>query len=254
MAAANGPRYAFIRNGERPRSHRGKGQVMVPILVVLTFAAFVLVGFLVQRRRASVEGPSTDEALHAMPAAAPAPRAPSTFYLHPGHVWVRLLPDGLASVGASDFAANFVGALSQLELPNEGTYLRQGEPAWTLTSWKHRRLTQVTPLEGEVVAVNRHLTSDLALLQRSPRQEGWILRIRPTRLTENLQSLFSGALAETWKEVAGYRLNSLLSPALGRLANDGGVWVANFGDMLDDSVWLAMREDLFPPEKSHSPT
>lgn len=92
------------------------------------------------------------------------------------------------------------------------------------------------------------------MLQRSPRHEGWILRIRPTRLAENLQSLFRGALAETWKEVAGYRLNSLLSPALGRLANDGGVWVANFGDMLEDSVWLAMREDLFPPEKSGTTT
>lgn len=227
---------------------------MVPILVVLTFAAFILIGLIVQRRRATVEGPSTDEVLHATPAVVPAPRPQPAFYLHPGHAWVRLSPDGFASVGASDFAANFVGALSQLELPREGTRLRQGQPAWTLISSKHRQLTQVMPLDGEVVEVNGDLVSDLGLLQRSPRHEGWILRVRPTRLAENLQSLFSGALAETWKEVAGYRLNSLLSPALGRLANDGGVWIANFGDMLEDSVWLAMREDLFPPEKSGAAT
>jgi hypothetical protein len=82
----------------------------------------------------------------------------------------------------------------------------------------------------------------------------WILRIRPTRLGESLQSLFSGALADTWKEVAGLRLNAALSPALGRLANDGGVWIANFGDMLDDPVWLALRQDLFPPQKGAAAT
>jgi glycine cleavage system H protein len=226
---------------------------MVPILVLLTFAAFLVVGLIVQRRRATVEGPSGDEALRTEPAATPAPRPQPAFYLHPGHVWVRL-EDGLASVGASDFAANFVGALSRLELPQEGASLRQGQPAWTLISSKDRRLTQVMPLDGEIVAVNRDLIADPDLLQRSPRHEGWVLRIRPTRLAENLRSLFSGALAETWKEVAGYRLNSLLSPALGRLANDGGVWVAHFGDMLEDSVWLAVREDLFPPEKSEATT
>lgn len=227
---------------------------MVPILVVLTFAVFLLVGYVIQKRRAATEGPSSDEALHAVPAVALAPQPKPALYLHPGHAWVRLSPDGLASVGASDFAANFVGALSQLEMPKEGDYLRQGEPAWTLISAKQRRLTQAMPLEGEVVAVNRDLVGDPHLLQRSPRHEGWILRVRPTRLAENLQSLFSGALAETWKEVAGYRLNALLSPALGRLANDGGVWVANFGDMLEDSVWLAMRQDLFPPDKGGTTT
>ncbi|HEY7727147.1 MAG TPA: glycine cleavage system protein H [Candidatus Eisenbacteria bacterium] len=227
---------------------------MVPILVLLTFAAFLLIGFVVQRRRATTEGPSRDGALRVMPAAVPAPRAEPAFYLHPGHVWVRLAPDGHALVGASDFAANFIGALSRLEMPREGAHLRQGQPAWTLVSARQRRLTQVMPVEGDILAVNRDLVSDLGLLQRSPRHEGWILRVRPTRLGESLRSLFSGALAETWKEIAGYRLNSLLSPALGRLANDGGVWVANFGDKLEDSVWLEMRRDLFPPDSGEATT
>jgi glycine cleavage system H protein len=227
---------------------------MVPILVLLTFAAFVVIGLIVQRRRAVVEGPSPDEALPAKPEVVSAPRPTPAIYLHPGHAWVRVSPDGFVSVGASDFAANFVGAVSRLELPQEGAFLRQGQPAWTLVSQKNRRLTQVMPVDGEVVAVNREVMGDPGLLQRSPRHEGWILRVRPTRLAESLKGLFSGALAETWKEVAGYRLNAALSPALGRLANDGGVWVANFGDMLEDSVWLAVREDLFPPEKGEART
>ena len=228
---------------------------MVPILVLLTFAALVLVGWVMAHgRRATAEGPSTNEALRHGPAAAPAAGLKPAYFLHPGHVWVRIASDGLASVGVSEFAANFVGALAQVEVPKEGTLLRQGEPAWTLVSARNRRLTQAMPLDGEVVAVNSALVRDRSRLQDASRREEWILRIRPTRLSESLQGLFSGALADTWREVAGLRLNAALSPALGRLANDGGVWVANFGDMLDDSVWLEMRQDLFPPQKGAAAT
>jgi len=223
---------------------------MVPVLVLLTFAAFIGAGYLLfHRRRATAEGPSTDAALRATSAIALAPQPEAAFYLHPGHVWVSLSPDGLAAVGASDFAANFAGALSKVEMPAEGTRLRQGEPAWTLVSSRNRRLTQVMPVDGEVIAVNPELTRDLGVVRRPAGQGGWILKIRPTRLQESVQSLFTGALADTWKEVAGLRLSAMLTPALGRVANDGGVWLANFGDMLDDSVWTSMREDLFPLEK-----
>jgi glycine cleavage system H protein len=228
---------------------------MVPILVLFTFAAFIGVGWLLfHRRHATAEGPASERALHVVPALAPAARPEQAFYLHPGHVWVSLTSDGLASVGASDFAANFVGSLSQVKLPEEGMRLRQGEPAWTLVSAKQRELTQVMPVDGEIVAVNRDLVRHPDLLQQSPRDAGWILRIRPTRLRESLQGLFTGPLAETWKEVAGMRLNAMLSPALGRLANDGGVWLSNFGDMIDESMWLDMRRELFPPQDGAATT
>lgn len=230
-------------------SHCGKGYVMVPILVLLTFAAFIGAGWLVlEWRRARAEGPSAEGALRAVPAHTPVPQAESPLYLHPGHVWVSVAPDGLAMVGASDFAANFAGELSKVELPREGTRLRQGEPAWTLVSARNRKLTQVMPVDGEVVAVNREILKDLGLVNRAPLREGWILKVRPSRLAESLRGMFTGALADTWKEAAGLRLSALLSPALGRVAQDGGVWVARFGDMLDDSVWLSMREDLFPTQ------
>lgn len=222
---------------------------MVLVLVLLTFAAFVGVGLLASRRQqAAAEGPSTDEALCAVPAVAPDVGTTPTYYLHPGHVWVRLTPDGLASVGASDFAANFVGALSGVDVPHEGAILRQGEPAWTLLSARNRQLTQAMPIDGEIVAVNRKFAGGRPPLTNRSQEMDWILQVRPTRLREDLQSLFSGAMAETWKEVAGLRLNAALSPALGRIANDGGVWLANFGDMFDEPVWLAMRQDLFPPQ------
>ncbi len=225
---------------------------MVPIFVLFTFVFFIAVTWLLfEGRQAETESGSLEEALRAPPATALAAESRRTSYFHPGHVWVRLAPDGIATVGASDFATNFVGALSAVETAKTGMNLRQGEPAWTLVSSKNRRLTQAMPLDGEVVEVNRDLTERRGGDRSEPGRGhmDWILRIRPARLAENIQNLFGGPLADAWQEVAQLRLNAALAPALGRLANDGGVWMKNFGDLLDDSDWHALRQDLFPPQQ-----
>ncbi|HET9951556.1 MAG TPA: hypothetical protein VFS09_07170 [Candidatus Eisenbacteria bacterium] len=226
---------------------------MVPILALLTFVAFIVVTWLLSHvRPTESESASVIEGLRAPPATALAADFQPAYYLHPGHVWVRLAPDGIATVGASDFAANFVGTLSGVETPETGRNLRQGEPAWTLVSTRNRRLTQVMPLDGEIVEVNRNLTERRADASDAPRAGDWIFKIRPARLAENLRNLFGGFLTDAWQETATMRLNAALAPALGRVANDGGVWIENFGDLLDDSDWRSLREELFPPARDAS--
>jgi glycine cleavage system H protein len=224
---------------------------MVAILAFLTFAAFIGAAWLLAREeREAAEGVPVNEALRAPPLQAGTSSGPVRSYLHPGHAWVRLGPDGMATIGASDFAAHFVGALSSVETPEMGRHLRQGEPAWTLVSSKDRRLTQAMPIDGEIVAVNPDLGRDRVGAPGAPRgsKDGdWILKVRPSRVAENIQNLLSGSLADAWQEFSGMKLNATLVPALGRVANDGGVWVEHFGDLLDDSDWLAIRRDLFPP-------
>lgn len=225
---------------------------MVPMLALLTFVAFIVVTWLVTREGpAESESASLKEGLRAPPANALAAEFQPASYLHPGHVWVRLAPDGIATVGASDFAANFVGTLSGVEAPETGRILRQGEPAWTLISTRNRRLTQPMPLDGEIVDVNRALSEGRGD-GSVPRKADWILKIRPARLAENLRNLFAGSLADAWQQTAALQLNAVLAPAIGRVANDGGVWVENFGDLLDDSNWHVLREGLFPPERDAS--
>jgi len=218
---------------------------MVPILVFLTFVAFIVVARVLSHgREAAMEGVPVG-AQGAPPLTIPAVGFPTATYLHPGHAWVRFAPDGMATVGATEFAANFAGALASVEAPPAGRVLRQGEPAWTLVSTKNRRLTQAMPVDGEIVEVNQAFRAGGDGGRARP---DWILRVRPARLAENLQNLVGGTLADAWQEVAGFKLNAALAPALGRIAHDGGVWMENFGDVLSDADWIALRRDLFPPQ------
>lgn len=217
---------------------------MVAILVLLTFVTFVATAWLIAMRREAIEGVPESE-LRAPPALAVLPSAGElSTYLHPGHVQVRLQPDGMVTAAPSGFASNFVGALARVEAPEAGMQLRQGEPVWTLISEKGRRLTQAMPLDGTVLEVNRVVADRRG---SAPQKSDWILRIRPTRLAENLQNLIGGPLVEAWEEAAALRMNAVLAP-VGRVANDGGVWVESFGDALSDADWLEIRQDVFPAQ------
>lgn len=215
---------------------------MVIILVLLTIAAFFAIDWYVRRHASVPETPRAYEPVRTIRTAEPAP-----LLVHPGHSWVRIAPDGVAAVGASAFASCFAGRLAAIEVPRVGALLRQGQPAWTLVSSNRRRLTQVMPVDGEVVAVNEALEREPGLAQRDATGEGWILRVRPRGIPERLHNLFVDRLGSAWDDATRLRLNQVLSPSLGARANDGGEWVPGFGDLLSDEDWEQLKNELFPP-------
>lgn len=221
---------------------------MVIFLVVLTVGVFLLAEWYLVTARRKTELRATLSARAAPDETGRHPADPLTHLLfHPGHSWVRFEADGKdVVVGTSDFASSFAGEIFAVELPGEGTSLRQGEPAWTVTSRRGRRLTQVIPLDGRVIAVNRELVRNPGLLQRSPYGEGWILRLRPRRLQQGLRNLIQGLAARSWMDAIRSTVSRRYSPALGSLAQDGGDWAAGFGDLLPEEDWEELQTELFP--------
>jgi glycine cleavage system H lipoate-binding protein len=222
---------------------------MTVILVLLTIAGFVALDVLVfERRRMRIA--SSARARHgSVPrgsAARSAAVSPDDSYLHPGHTWVRLGSDGLALSGADEFAPSFLGRAAEVRLPAPGARLRQGEPAWTLVSLRGRVLQMPAPVEGMVVGVNEALRRDPALAQRSPYGDGWAIRLRPSRLREDLANLMPSALARAWLDGIKSAVTTRLTPDAGAVATDGGELDAAFGDRLGDASWEALHVNLFP--------
>jgi glycine cleavage system H lipoate-binding protein len=173
--------------------------------------------------------------------------AAGDLYFHPGHTWVRVSQDGLVSVGMSDFASNFAGSPRKVALPERGDRLRQGEPAWTVSSKGERELTQVMPVDGTVLAVNKDLHRDPDLVQQSPYGKGWILCAKPRHLPDALANLMHGTTAAAWMDSSRQTLLAHLATAMGTVAHDGGEWAAGFGDRLEDADWETVKREMFPP-------
>ncbi len=58
-----------------------------------------------------------------------------------------------------------------------------------------------TPISGEIVEVNQTIEQDAKVINRSPYKEGWIVKMKPTNLDEELKDLKTGEEAvQAYKE------------------------------------------------------
>ena len=92
------------------------------------------------------------------------------------HEWIRL--DGHAAlVGISQYAQEQLGDVVFVELPEVGKKLDKGAVAAVVESVK--AASEVfTPAAGEVVEVNAALTDTPGLVNDSPEEVGWFVKLK----------------------------------------------------------------------------
>ncbi|MFA6931094.1 MAG: glycine cleavage system protein GcvH [Lentisphaeria bacterium] len=92
------------------------------------------------------------------------------------HEWVEVV-DNSATVGISKFAAEELGDVTYLEMPELGSEIKAGEMLGSIESVKAAS-DIFAPIGGTVIAVNEALATDPAILNQSPEEEeGWICRL-----------------------------------------------------------------------------
>jgi glycine cleavage system H protein len=92
------------------------------------------------------------------------------------HEWVRIEGD-LATVGITDFAAEQLGDVVFVDLPEVGRTVAQFAAVGVIESVKAVS-DLFAPVGGDVVETNSELTSQPELLNSDPFGRGWMLRIR----------------------------------------------------------------------------
>ena len=97
------------------------------------------------------------------------------------HEWVRVEGD-LATVGITDFAAEQLGDVVFVDLPEVGRTVAQFAAVGVIESVKAVS-DLFAPVGGDVVETNAELTTKPELLNSDPYGQGWMLRIRLTDRT-----------------------------------------------------------------------
>jgi hypothetical protein len=116
----------------------------------------------------------------------------------------------------------------------------------------------LSPVDGEVVSVNREAANSPDLLNRDPFDGGWLLKVRPARLASNKKNLLAGHLARQWMEDALERLREEIGAGLGPVHQDGGAMgpvyqdggmpVAGIARALAGDRWEEMVREYFLTE------
>jgi len=169
---------------------------------------------------------------------------PDNLFYHQGHTWVEIEPPRVATVGLDDFAQKLVGNIDKVELPEVGTTLKQGERAWSICAG--RCVDMLSPIDGEVVAVNDKLIESPAAVNENPYGIGWVAKVRPANITSNLKNLLSGDLVKRWMEKEVEELFALANRPLGVVLNDGGSPIGSgIAKSLDEEHWDEIAKEFF---------
>ena len=93
------------------------------------------------------------------------------------HEWVQLA-DGIAVVGITAYAAEQLGEIVYVDLPEVGSTVTAGTLLGEVESTKSVGEV-LAPLDGEVVEVNAAAAERPELVGEDPFGDGWLVRIAP---------------------------------------------------------------------------
>ena len=105
------------------------------------------------------------------------------------HEWVRIEPDGSATVGISDHAQDLLGDIVFIELPEIGQEIDAESDAAIVESVKAAS-DVYSPLSGKITEANSMLEEQPETVNSSPFEDGWFFKMTPSDLGE-LESLLS---------------------------------------------------------------
>ncbi|HID32089.1 MAG TPA: glycine cleavage system protein H [bacterium (Candidatus Stahlbacteria)] len=122
---------------------------------------------------------------------------PDDLYYHSDHAWAKINDDGTVTVGMNEFYYKLAGETTYVDLPMEDDEVSQDETCGKLQSAKWVGKL-VSPLSGVIIAVNEALEDDCTILNKDPYGEGWIMKLKPSNLEDELKKLYHGDAVEPW--------------------------------------------------------
>jgi len=172
-------------------------------------------------------------------------------YYHYGHTWVEIESHDCVKVGMDDFAGKFILAIKMIISPGLETQIDQGKVfCWIVE--QNGTLPVLAPITGQVLSLNPQIPVEPILVNNSPYEQGWLLKVRPQCLQRDLKKLYNDddALIHYKKDVT--KLKSKFESYLTRNWNelgptlcDGGNMYIHVRDMIGAKRYFDIISDFF---------
>ncbi|MEW2319156.1 MULTISPECIES: glycine cleavage system protein GcvH [Streptomyces] len=93
------------------------------------------------------------------------------------HEWLSAAEGGASTVGITEHAANALGDVVFVQLPEVGAEVTAGESCGELESTKS--VSELySPVSGEITEVNQDVVDDPSLVNSAPFEGGWLFKVR----------------------------------------------------------------------------
>ncbi|KAH6763643.1 Single hybrid motif superfamily protein [Perilla frutescens var. frutescens] len=98
------------------------------------------------------------------------------------HEWAKVEGNHV-TIGISEHARDHLGNVVYVQLPDEGAQLKRGASFGTVETLKSTSHIN-SPVSGKVVEVNTELTGSPGLINGSPYEKGWMIKVEMKNVDE----------------------------------------------------------------------
>ncbi len=168
----------------------------------------------------------------------------SMYYVHRGHAWAVLEDTGQVRVGMDDFSQKILGPAEAIEFPVVGREYYQDHVCLALIRQGHKAKV-LAPMDGIVQEINAKVQAQPTLVHDDPYGEGWLFRLKPTNLSRNLDTLYTGEIVANWIDQESHRLLGLMETTVGVTLPSGGSIVDDVYGHFPDLGWRRLVQEFF---------
>jgi len=105
--------------------------------------------------------------------------------------WMNRADEGLVTIGITDLFLKSIGMIRDIEFMNLEDEVYQGGICLKITDNKEFIHQLLSPLSGKILEINNKIVEQNSLLEKDPYFDGWIYRMVPSNLQEELENIIS---------------------------------------------------------------
>jgi len=171
---------------------------------------------------------------------------PEHLRFHQGHAWALGESPNLVRAGIDDFAAKLIGEAEEVNLPQRGQWVRQGQKVWSFRV-NGELIEMVSPIEGTVSDVNDDVVRHPETLTSDPYGNSWLMTVQSPDAKTNYRNLLDGSMARNLMADSAKKLAAYIPQTHGSLAlaQDGGKAHGEIKNQIPADKYIEITKEFF---------
>jgi len=124
-------------------------------------------------------------------------KVPQGVFFSKNHTWTHLGRSGTARLGIDDLLVHLTGDIRVVFFLKPGQLIQKGNLIANINH-EGKLLRILSPISGEVTALNQSVKENPDILSRDPMGKGWLYSIKPNNWIAETQSYFLAEAATEW--------------------------------------------------------
>lgn len=213
----------------------------IEYLIIIAFLVLIIPFWIIINRREAI-GVTIKKTIGILSSAVL--KIPMGIYYSKNHTWTYMEKSGSAKIGLDDLLLHITGEVNISHSKSSGDVVKRGDVIAEIIN-KDKHLRVLSPVSGEILAINTALNDNPGLLSDDPYGKGWVYSIKPNSWIAETSKCYIAEDAVVWSRRELGRLKDFLGEVALRQSTEAAMVILQDGGELYDKPLSEQPEEVW---------